>query len=260
VKVAAEVRYIGHKMAGEDATLLVFEVPPFGEAAADLFAQTQLWDDGPRPEETAFELLGAALDDVGMRRAESDRYDPNFLRRISSYGRMFRKGGLRRIVLPDSVAARSPALDATVVETAHALSAETPKPRRVRISGRLDLIGASQGVLKVHVPDGGVVTALWEGKEPMEQIVALFNRDVLCEGLAVFRPSGTLLRVDVDAMAAASQRDAAFAHVPRAAPLADVQRSLRVRPTEVPAYRTFLGSVPKQESDEEFAAAVEALS
>ena len=42
VKAAADVRYLGHSAAGDGATVLRFEVAPFGEVAAELFSQTQL--------------------------------------------------------------------------------------------------------------------------------------------------------------------------------------------------------------------------
>ena len=260
IKAAADVRYIGHTAAGDDATLLRFEVAPFGEAAADLFAQTQLWDDGPRPEQTAFELLGAALDDVGGLRAESNRFDPNLLLRIAGYRRMIRPGALSRIVLPDSALAPLPKLDANIVAAAHALSDATPKQRRVRVSGRLDLMGASQGVLKLHIATGALITALWCGKESIDDFAPLFNRNVVCEGMGVFRPSGSLLRIDADVIASAEEQDAAFAHVPHAVPTSDVGRALRLRSGEASVYGAFLGSVPAEESDEEFAAAVEAIS
>lgn len=64
LKAAAEVRYLGHSADGADATVLRFEVAPFGEAAAELFKQRLLWDDGPQPEQTAFELLSTSLADI----------------------------------------------------------------------------------------------------------------------------------------------------------------------------------------------------
>ena len=75
LRAAAEVRYLGHSAGGDEAnSLLHFEVPSFGSAAAELFEQQLLWDDGPKPEETAFELFGAAVNDVRQRRTESNRF------------------------------------------------------------------------------------------------------------------------------------------------------------------------------------------
>lgn len=260
IRAAADVRYLGHRAESDGVTILRFELAPFGEVAAELFSQAQLWDDGPQPEQTAFELLAAALEDVGSRRGESSRFDPGMLRRIGSYRKLFGKDRLTSIVLPDVTLHKSGHLDASVVQCARELSHATPQARRVRVAGRLDLMGASQGVLKLHIATGGVVTAIWEGSEPLEQFAPLFNKEVVCEGLGVFRPSGTLLRIDADALAKASERDEFFRHAPVAQANADIGRTARLRPGESSVYAGFLGSIPPEETDEEFAAAVDALS
>ena len=259
IKAAADVRFIGHSQADDNATLLCFEVAPFGDAAADLFKQTRLWDDLPTPDQTAIELLGAALDDIGTRREESNRFDPGFLRRIARYKVVFRRG-LSRIVLPDVAAPRPSQFDPGIIDSALALSDATPQSRRVRVNGRLDLMGVSQGVIKIHVAGGAVVTALWDGKGPIDELRSLLNRDVICEGVGVFRPSGTLLRIDADAVAAAGAGDTGFAVVPRAARVGDIKRQLLLKSGEASAYRDLLGSIPPEESDEDFAAAIEAMS
>jgi len=259
IKAAADVRFIGHSQADDNATLLRFEVSPFGDVASDLFKQARLWDDMPTPDQTAFELLGAALDDIGTRREDSNRFDPGLLRRIARYNVMFRRG-LSRIVLPDVSLPRPALFDTAVIQAAHALSDATPSPRRVRVSGRLDLMGVSQGIIKIHVADGAVVTALWDGEQPIDDLRSFLNRDVVCEGLGVFRPSGSLLRIDADAVAAAGPGDTGFAVVPRAPKVGDVRRQLLLKSSETSAYRGLLGSIAPEESDEDFAAAIEAMS
>ena len=260
VKAAADVRYLGHSAAGDGATVLRFEVAPFGEVAAELFSQTQLWEDGPLPEQTAFELLAAVLEDVGLHRTDSNRFDPGMLRRIGGYRKLFGKHGLSSIVLPDAAQHRSGRLDASVVQSARELARATPQPRRVRVAGRLDLMGASQGVLKLHVAVGRIVTGIWDGDGSLEQFAPLFNKDVVCEGIGVFRPSGTLLRIDADALALASERDDFFRHAPVALAKGDPARAVRLRPGEPSVYAGFLASIPPEETDEEFVAAIDALS
>jgi hypothetical protein len=147
LRAAADVRCLGHSAGTDDATLLHFEVPSFGSVAAELFEQQLLWDDGPKPEETAFELFGAAVNDVRQRRTESNRFDPPMLRRISSYRRILARG-LERIGMPDTTLAEHGEIDVATVNAATELSAATPHARRVRVAGRLDLMGKSQSVLK----------------------------------------------------------------------------------------------------------------
>lgn len=258
LRLAADVRYLGHSADGDTATLLHFEVPSFGEAAADLYRQQSLWEDGPQPEQTAFELLGSALSDVAARCTDSSRFDSGLLRRFASYRRMFGRGHLNRIALPDTALPQPGQLDASVAEAAKTLFSATPAPRRVRVAGRLDVLGASQGVLKLDTGQGAIVTALWDGD--VEALKDYFNKDVVIEGMAMFRPSGGLLRVDATAIAAASARDEFFRIVPTGVLTQDVLRTARLRPGEKSAYARILGSIPAEETDEEFAAAVEAMS
>lgn len=260
LRLAADVRFVGHSADGDTATLLHFEVPTFGEAAADLYRQQSLWEDGPQPGQTAFELLGSALHDVSARCADSSRFDSGLLRRFASYRRMFGRGHLNRIALPDVALPLPGQLDAAVAESAKAMYSATPPSRRVRIAGRLDVLGASQGVLKLDIGNGNVVTALWEGAAAVDALREYFNRDVVIEGMAVFRPSGALLRVDASAIAAATTRDDFFRTVPTGTMASDWERIARLRPNEKSAYARILGGIPAEESDEEFAAAVEALS
>lgn len=260
LRLAADVRYVGHSADGDTATLLHFEAPTFGEAAADLYRQQSLWEDGPQLEQTAFELLGAALSDIAGRCADSNRFDSGLLHRLARYRRMFGRGHLNRIALPDVALPHPGQLDAAVAESAKAMYSATPPSRRVRVTGRLDVLGVSQGILKLDLGNGNVVTARWEGDIDVVALRDHLNRDVVIEGNAIFRPSGGLLRVDASAIAAATARDDFFRTVPAGIMATDWQRIARLRPNEKSAYLRILGGIPAEESDEEFAAAVEALS
>ncbi len=259
LRAAADVHYVGHSSGGEGVTLLRFEVPTFGGVAGELFGQSVLWDDGPQPDQTAFELLGAALNDVRKRRKESNRFDSGLLRRISGYRRMLKRG-IESIGLPDTALTEPGQIDSAAVIAASELCAATPMSRRVRVVGRLDVMGASQAVLKLDIKSGVAVTAVWEGALPVEALKDYFNRDVIIEGLGVFRPSGSLLRVDADAIAYSSVQDEFFRQVPDALTSPEFPPPTRLRPGEKSPFSRIFGSIPAEETDEEFAAAVEALS
>ena len=260
LRAASQVRFIGHSADGDSSTLLRFEVATFGSAAAELFQQQRLWDDGPDPEQTVFELLSASLADVAARRKDSSRFDSGLLRRFASYRRMFGRDTLSRIVLPDAKVAEAGQLDSALVHAATELSAATPSPQRVRLTGRLDVLGASQGILKLEVRPGVVVSAIWEGEASVDTLKEYFNSDVVIEGQAVFRPSGALLRVDAQAIAGATSNDDFFRNVPIGVVAQDITRVARLRPGEASAYARILGRIPAEESDDEFIAAVEAMS
>jgi hypothetical protein len=180
LKAAAEVYFIGHSTNTAGSTLLHFEVPAFGSVAGELFEQKLLWEDGPKPDQTAFELLSAALSDVRKKQKESNRFDRGMLQRVRSYRHILRRG-IDRIGLPDTDLPEAAEIDRVVVEAASELCAATPTPRRVRITGRLDLMAAKQSVLKLDVKEGVFVTAVWEGVQPVETLKDFFNRDVVIE-------------------------------------------------------------------------------
>jgi hypothetical protein len=259
LKAAATARFVRHTANGDNVTVLVFDVPTFGSAAAELFSQKLFWDDGPQPEQTAFELLGAALHDVRRRAKDSNRYDRGLLQRVSGYRRILHLG-IDRIRLSDSILEQPEEIDLTVVEAAAELSAGTPPPRRVRVTGRLDLMAASQSILKLVVNEREFVTAIWDGPEPIEDLRESFNRDVVVEGTGVFRPSGALLRIDADAIAPASAQDEFFRRMPGALSGADHQVLSQRRSGGPFPYEQIRDAMPAEESDEEFAAAIEAFS
>ncbi len=259
LKAAAAVHYRGHSANQAGSTLLHFEVPSFASVAGELFEQKLLWKEGPKPEQTAFELLGAALNDVRKRQKESNRFDRGLLQRVRGY-RHILKRGITRIGLPDADLEEPSEIDQIAVDAASELCAATPTPRRVRVAGRLDLMAAKQSVLKVDVKEGVFVTAVWEGAEPVETLRDYFNRDVVIEGVGVFRPSGSLLRIDADAIAVAGVQDEFFRQLPTALVAPDYKAMVRLRPGEQSPFNRILGSIPAEESDDEFADAVEAFS
>ena len=189
LKTAADIRFVGIDGERNDTTWLHFEVAPFEAVSRELFQQQKLWDDAPKPDETAFELLGAALEDIAVHRTESDRFDSGLLNRIRSYRRVLKRG-VTSITLPDAHLPTQARVDKAVVRAASDLVAITPGARRVRVVGRLDVMGASQSVLKLQVQPGQIVMARWEGSEPIDSLREHFNREIVVEGIGIFRPSG----------------------------------------------------------------------
>ena len=171
------------------------------------------------------------------------------------------KRGIDRVSLEGASVAEAGRIDAQVVQSAAHLAAVTPGSQRARVVGRLDLMGASQGVLKVEVKPGQVVTALWERDEPIETYRELFNTDVVVEGLAIFRPSGSLLRLDADLIAPATMQEEFFRQIPSAAVSRDYQKLARLKPSDRSAYQQLRGwcTAEPDESEQAFEAAIAAL-
>jgi hypothetical protein len=198
------------------------------------------------------------LYDVASKQTDSSRFDPPLLKRIADY-RTVLKRGIDRVSMPDLNIPVAGQIDPEVVQAASELALVTPNSQRVRLTGRLDLMGANQGVLKIEVSPGNIVTALWEGGDPIEKLREFFNRDVVVEGMAVLGASGSLLRIDADQIVQASLHDDFFRTVPTATVMRDYTGAARLRPGEPSAYRRLRGAIPAEESDADFEAAIAAL-
>jgi hypothetical protein len=256
LQAAADVRYVGLEGSGDEKTILRFRVPRFGDVAEELFQQRQLWDDGPKPEETAFDLLTQAMKDVRRQWKDSTRFDHSLLHRFSRY-RHTLKRGLDAIVVDGTESAET-RFDEVLSKAADSLYRQTPSPRRARLCGKLDMLGVSRRVMGLYLEDGTPVTALWN-EEDFTGLAGFLGKDVVIEGLAMFRPSGSLLRIDADAIAAAEARDAFFSKLPLPGIVNDHALTARIRPGQS-AYSAIMGIIPGDESEEDFIRAVEELS
>lgn len=256
LKDAADVRFIGMQGQGDEVTTLRFRVPRFGDVAAELFEQRQLWDDGPKPDETAFDLLAQSLRDVRRKTVDSSRFDYALLNRFAGYRAPLRRG-LESIVMDggEFVDAR---IDGVLTDAAESLRKQTPPSRRVRLCGKLDMLGVSRKVMGLYCEDGTLVTALWNAEDFTNGLAGYLDKDVVIEGLAAFRPSGKLLRIDADAINPAGAQDSFFSRLPLAGAVVDHGLAVRVRLGQS-AYSSLLGMIPGEETDEEFILALEEM-
>jgi len=254
----ADIRFIEH--TGDDETVLHFEAPQLGDAAPTLFEQTELWPNRPSETDTAFDLLCDVLKDVAESNRDSERFDLGLVRQIAE----FRKGlngtfqemnvtGVR--FGPDTPGV----VNSDVIEAARSMSRSTPKAKRVRVCGRLDMLRESTQAFAIRLPDDAEVRGvLTEGA--ITSLAGLFARDVLVTGTAVFRPSGRLLRIDADDVSTASERDRYFARVPEGKPsVLDVAQIVREQRAKRGVAGIF-GKWPGDETDEQVEQALAEIS
>lgn len=260
LRAAWDVQFLGQTGGPGDCTLLQFEAPSLGTAAPRLFEQGILWDEGLDQGDTAFDLMGHMIADVANRRVDSDRYDTPLLNRVARFHRAFERG-LEAIEvsghrLPSEA---PPIIDHSVIESARSLAAETPAPKRVRVQGTLDMIRVSDHAFELILKDSNRVQAVWIGNKVV-QLRELLNQPVVIEGDAVFRPSGRLLRVDTQAIDAASERDAFFSALPEPGGRATRRSEHLQRQTRRSGFNGIFGQWPGDETQDELLAALEELS
>lgn len=258
LQAASDIRFVDHQ--GEDETILYFETPMLGEAAAELYDQQEFWPSRPDPEDTPFDLLADVVEDVRRRASDSERFDRPLLKKLHDMGRglngTFQSCLVSSRRYPDD---QPVAVDQAVVTSADELTRSTPQPRQIRIAGVLDMIRASTNTIGVKLDKGQEIRGVLLHGDAT-QIHDLLNEKVTLLGKAIYRPSGNLLRVDVAEVRSMQDEDAFFTQVPtpqRAAKDREVVVEQQRRTSNIAA---IIGRWPGDETDAEIELALQELS
>lgn len=251
---AWNVRVVGFSRRAED---VIFQMssPTLGEAAPKVFEQTSLWDDDLRSDETALDLMGKLVHDVTTRQANSDSYDESLLATLTAWDGLFHSR-IKAVMLPSREEGNRASLDLGVVGSARELGSRIPSPRQVRLVGTVDMVRHSTRSLGLRLNNGeeircSVVT------DDVAGLGEFLNRELTVLGKAVYRPSGTVLRVDVEAILNTTEGRDQFSYVP----LSFEQRlrgesKLQTKRTGVAA---IFGTWPGEETDSELLAGLSEL-
>jgi hypothetical protein len=132
----------------------------------------------PSEESTDFELIADLLQDIRGDVRDSSRYDQDLLRHFRFLQRSERNWGVSRLCLTGwKLPTVNPVTIAPdVAIKAQSLFKETPPPRRVRVTGRLDMIRASDGGFALCLDSGDRVFGVWEPAST-EILQQLWRRD-----------------------------------------------------------------------------------
>ncbi len=254
---ASDVRFVG--LSGDDDTVLHFEAPVLGDAAETIYAQQELWDARPSPEDTGFDLLGDVISDVRDRDVESDRYDSLLLGRLARF-RNALTAGYRSLAVCGHRFEKSPAIfDDRGLANAIEMASATPSPNRVRVAGTLDMIRASTETFAVKLDDGQEVRGVIASGD-VGDLSDFFQKRVLVLGRAVYHPSGTLLRVDAEQVSLSEDESSFWSRMPQ--PNHKPFNKAKFRKPQGPksGLAAIMGKWPGDESDEEIDAALRELS
>ena len=214
LKATSDLRFLDHQ--GDDETILVFEVPKLGEAAAELYQQQEFWSTRPDPGLTGLDLLGDVLRDVAAHNEDSDRFDKSLLNTLVGFKKVL-NGSFQELRLdPSTIDPKPPTqIDAEVIRTAEEFKATTPLPQRVRVAGTLDMVRASTQSFALRLDDGQEVRGVLLSGTILETALHL-NQRVLVLGNAIYRASGRLLRIDADEISVAEGESSFFSRIPPA--------------------------------------------
>ena len=251
---ASDIRTTGFE-GQQGRSVLHVKAPMLGEAAPEIFEQKTLWPRVANPEETALQLIGRAGQAVRREETGSDLYDKSLLRRFSSWKGFFSHGvlGIHMPSVPSDGTIVPASLDIRVVEHAQRLSALTPPPRQVRVVGKLEMIRHSTRSFALKLDSGEEVKGVLQEGEPA-LLQRYFGRDITVLGKAIYRPSGSLLRLDAYELLDSTEGRTAFSFVPGALSIAT--STIKKTQTLKTGVSAFFGTWPGEESDEELLAAL----
>ena len=250
---AADFDVIGIR---EGSTVVVMEAPQLVDVAPALFQQQHLFHpfDASR---TAIDLLEESIAEAAGGQLDTELYDQPLLAKMKEFDRVL-SAGYHHVELGDT--ASSPVvIRADTVRVVDQLLHKTPQPQSVRVSGRLDLIRYSDRMFVLAMDDGQSIKGVAEGVAAAK-LAELFGCNVTVTGTAVFRPAGRILRLEADDLEPAGEDGAVWSHMP--IPLFRSLDTVELRRPQGPrsGVNAIFGRWPGEESDEEFAAAIEALS
>ena len=257
---ATDVRFVGIDGGSQGETILHFEAPPLGEAAGELYRQQEFWPSRPPADDTGFDLLGDVLGDVTAHREDSDRFDSPLLRGIGRFSKVLDRAYNRAVFVGHRYSDESPAvLDEATIANAQQLDSETPMPQRVRVVGDLDMIRMSSQGFELLLDDGTPARGvLIEGD--MACIKPLCGHRVLVQGLAIYRPSGRLLRIDADRVEPGEGVPDVWSVIPPPRKRKLDTRQLLKPQGPSSGVSAFFGKWPGDETDEEWSDMIERLS
>jgi hypothetical protein len=250
---ASDIRTVGFSGRGSQSVLHL-KAPPLGEAIPEFFEQQTFWPRVASPEETVIQLIGRVSQSVRKNESASDIYDQLLLKRLTHWQSLF-KGEVGGVRLPSFFGADSAfvTLDSAVIENARKLNAQTPLPRQIRIVGRLDMVRYSTRSFGLVLERGDEVRGvLQEGDSALLQ--RYFGREITVFGKAIYRPSGSLLRIDAQEILDTTEGRQAFSSIPEA--LVRFHRNERKHQIPRNGVSAFFASWPGEETDEELLAAL----
>lgn len=168
------------------------DAPSLIETMPDTFSQSDMFDDLD-PRRSPLELFENAVEEAVAERADSEAFDQPLLTTCAEFQNVL-GAGLDSISI---VNGRSMEIDAGAMERISRLSRIAYAQRKVRLAGRLDSIRYSDCRFTLVLENGAKVpgTARGLGAETLRKH---FGTDVVVTGMAEFRPSGRILRVDAE--------------------------------------------------------------
>jgi hypothetical protein len=254
IAAAADFDFVG---LAEGSTVLLLEGRSLAESAPGLFGQGDLFQPID-PTLGSLSLVQESLHDAGTGAKDSELFDNALLDRFESLARVFARGVERIELANGRRGGRKVTLEPSGLDILRRLKRETPPNQRVRVAGWLDQIRHSDRMFTLKLQTGAVLRGVAEDVDPVK-LAGLWGRKATVSGMAVFKPSGRVLRLDADEFKPASDDFSLWSVEPK--PLFQVPaQPLRQPQGNRSGINAVIGQWPGDETDDQIRTALEELS
>jgi hypothetical protein len=135
----------------------------------------------------------------------------------------------------------------------------TPPSQSVRLAGRLDAIRQSDRTFTLVLATGDTLRGIAVGVEPRD-LTPYFGENVMVDGLAVFQPSGSVLRIEAEEIELATGDLTLWSRLPVPIFGGLDRRTLHQPQGPRSGINAIIGRWPGEESDEEVRTALSEIS
>jgi hypothetical protein len=141
------------------------------------------------------------------------------------------------------------------------LRSAIPPDQQVRVVGKLDVLQHTGRMFTLILESGAQVRGVAGDSVDFSALARLWGHAALVRGVAKFRPSGSLLRIEAEGVEVASEGDLSLWAAPPT-PVFGVldERTLRQPQGPRSGVAAIFGQLPGEESDEEIIEALQRLS
>lgn len=231
--------------------------PTLGEALPERFARL---DRTLNPGDTAIALMARGLSDAMRGDEESDAYDEGLLRAFEGFRALFHHGVESVEVRNARPRARVLRITPAGMEAVRSLQRKTPRRQRILLAGKVDAIRHSDRVFTLVLKSGATIRGVLTEGAP-EDLAQHFGGIALVSGYALFRPSGSVLRIDAERLDPGGEKDLAmWSAMPRSFFGRLEPRQLRRPQGPRTGLNAIIGKWPGDETDEEILAIIEEMS
>ena len=258
LKAIWEIKQAPWRETDNGDTLLIFSSKTLIDSAPSLFDQESLFpEDRLQRDWTVFDLLGQALDEIHRSPDRETMLDYGMLKSVQSFADSL-SHGLDSAVFDyhyDSKLAHAALINTMLVEKAGKALSRTPSPRRIRVSGVLDLLRMSNCFFQMNLDDGTRVRGIW--MHDTINLRTLLGERVTMEGEASFRANGEIIALRADAARLAANADIVYSHKPV---ITSIEARRKLSQPGGGALRSIVGKWPGEESDQEIFEYLTAIS